>query len=306
MDLKQLEYIVKIAEEGNITKAAEKLFISQPALNQQLLKLENDLGTNLFNRNKNNLTLTYEGEIYIENAYKILDIKNDTYKMISDVSNSNKGKFSVGFTPERGCNIFSYIYPKFHEKYPNISINPIEDRSKALEALVSKGNIDLAFTSLSNIDYTSNSKIHLLEEELVLIISKNNPISKDLSLLCNEENYIDISLLKSQNFIIPKQNSTLRQIIDDTLIKLNFTPNILLESSNTYTIANMVKNNLGYSIVPLYYAKNTSNLLYFRLIPNPSWHMFASYKKDSYLSNSMKYLIKLTKEYLSNAYYINI
>ena len=68
MDTKQIEYILKIAEENNITKAAEKLFITQSALNQQLLKLEKELGTPLFHRSRTNWRLTEAGEIYIEGA----------------------------------------------------------------------------------------------------------------------------------------------------------------------------------------------------------------------------------------------
>ena len=70
MDLKQLEYIVEIAKEKNITHAAEKLFISQSALNQQLLKLEKELGAQLFHRSRTDWHLTEVGEIYIENAKK--------------------------------------------------------------------------------------------------------------------------------------------------------------------------------------------------------------------------------------------
>lgn len=74
MDLKQLEYIVKIADEKNVSRAAEKLFISQSALNQQLLKLEKDLGAPLFFRTRNNWQLTEVGEIYVRTAREILGL----------------------------------------------------------------------------------------------------------------------------------------------------------------------------------------------------------------------------------------
>ncbi len=79
MDLKQIEYILKIAEENNITHAAEKLFITQPALNQQLLKLEKELGTPLFHRSRSNWRLTEAGEIYVRNAKQIIQIKKKEY-----------------------------------------------------------------------------------------------------------------------------------------------------------------------------------------------------------------------------------
>lgn len=75
MDLKQVEYILKIAEENNITRAAEKLFITQSALNQQLLKLERELDTPLFYRSRTNWRPTEAGEVYIRNAKELLRIR---------------------------------------------------------------------------------------------------------------------------------------------------------------------------------------------------------------------------------------
>ena len=106
MDTRQIEYILQIAEENNITKAAEKLFITQPALNQQLLKLEKELGTPLFHRSRSNWRLTEAGEIYVRNAKQILQIKKNTYEQIRDVANRQKGILSIGFTPGRGVAIF--------------------------------------------------------------------------------------------------------------------------------------------------------------------------------------------------------
>ena len=98
MDTKQIEYILKIAEENNITRAAEKLFISQSALNQQLLKLEQELGTPLFHRSRTNWGLTEAGKIYVEGAKAMLSIKKETYNRIYDVSNIQKGKLTIGLT----------------------------------------------------------------------------------------------------------------------------------------------------------------------------------------------------------------
>ena len=91
MDTRQIEYILQIAEENNITKAAEKLFITQSALNQQLLKLERELGTPLFQRTKNKWCLTDAGRIYVEGARKMMQIKKDTYNQLYDVSLLRKG-----------------------------------------------------------------------------------------------------------------------------------------------------------------------------------------------------------------------
>lgn len=91
MDIKQIEYIVKIADEGSITHAAEKLFMTQSALNQQLLRLEKELDAQLFFRSRSNWRPTPIGEIYLDGAREILRIKKRTYNTICDMTNSKKG-----------------------------------------------------------------------------------------------------------------------------------------------------------------------------------------------------------------------
>ena len=109
MDLKQLEYIVRIAEEKNITKAAKKLYITQSALNQTLLKLEKEIGEPLFERSKLNLYLTEIGKIYIEQAKKILEIRKETYEKIDEIKGDYNSIIRIGLTPERNAYVFKYI-----------------------------------------------------------------------------------------------------------------------------------------------------------------------------------------------------
>ena len=80
MDTKILEYVIAIAEEKSLSKAAERLYLSQPALSQRLKKLEDELGTPLFLREKNGLSITDAGRIYINGAHSILQIKREALK----------------------------------------------------------------------------------------------------------------------------------------------------------------------------------------------------------------------------------
>ena len=86
MDIKYLTYIIAIAEERNMTKAAEKLFVSQSSLSYYLSKLEQDVGTPLFLRAKNELLLTPAGQLYVEAAQNVVEIKKQLYKNISDLN----------------------------------------------------------------------------------------------------------------------------------------------------------------------------------------------------------------------------
>ena len=164
MDTKQIEYILKIAEENNITKAAEKLFITQSALNQQLLKLEKELGTPLFHRSRTNWRLTEAGEIYIEGAKAALQIKNTTYNRIYDVVSARKGHLTIGLTPGRGLRMFTSIYPELHRSFPNLDVRPIEMRVRAQQDAIAKGDIDVGLMTLTQKDQTSDTYYPLKQE----------------------------------------------------------------------------------------------------------------------------------------------
>ena len=109
MNTKQMEYIVKIAETRSITKAAQELFITQSALDQQLLKLEKELKAKLFVRSKQHLTLTPPGSVYVSYAKKILALKKEAYAIIGDISQRVSGTLSMGLTPERGIEMFMAV-----------------------------------------------------------------------------------------------------------------------------------------------------------------------------------------------------
>ena len=117
MDLRQIEYIIAIEQEESISKAAEKLFITQSALNQQLLKLEKELGMPLFERKKRQMIPTVAGRIYLATAHQMIDMKEETYKIIHDIVDETVGEIALAYTPERGSMMFSDLYPVFHKRY---------------------------------------------------------------------------------------------------------------------------------------------------------------------------------------------
>ena len=121
MDFRQLEYIVAIAENKSISKAAETLFITQSGLNQQLIKLEKELGLPLFDRNKHFLRPTKAGEIYVKNAIEILKIKRNTYTELGDLKKEATGEISLGLTHEHGIDLFTSVFTAFNQRYPGIT-----------------------------------------------------------------------------------------------------------------------------------------------------------------------------------------
>lgn len=298
MDTKQIEYILKIAEENNITKAAEKLFITQSALNQQLLKLEKELGTPLFFRSRTNWGLTEAGRIYVEGAKAALQIKKTTYNRIYDVAGARQGHLAIGLTPGRGLRMFTAIYPELHRSYPNLEVKPIEMRVRAQQTAIAKGEIDVGFMTLHQRDRTNDTYITLGTEELMLIIPSGHPVAAKAAPAGQPFATLDIRELKYEPFVLMDKDSTLRAVCDTIFDKAGFAPNILFETNNTSGIVSMVESTLCCGIIPGYYVRNPSpGVACFSLTGRPTWDMAVSYSNNTYLSSGAREFIRLAQEY---------
>ena len=115
MDVKFLKYILTIAEQKNMTKAASVLFVSQSSLSQYLTRLEQEIGTPLFVRTKNELIMTPAGELYVDAARKVLQIQQQLYQDIASLD--QRGHITVGVTSNFGLRMLSEIIPQFKKTY---------------------------------------------------------------------------------------------------------------------------------------------------------------------------------------------
>ena len=302
MDTRQIEYILQIAEENNITHAAAKLFITQSALNQQLIKLENELGTPLFHRSRTNWHLTEAGMIYVENAKEMMRIKRETYQKIHDLSDGKHGSLTLGFTAGRGINMFTKAYAVFHQRFPNISVRPTEGIVRTLQKRISNGELDVAFLTLMDKDQTEDVYENIFEEELFLIIPRHHPLgSLPVPPGCKYAT-IDIRELRYEPFVLMDKSSTMRSLIDRIFSEAGIIPQILFETGNNLTIISMIRANLCCGILHYYYVKdlNPEEMASFHLSTRPTWHFTASYKKSGYLSRPARIFIEVMKEQWGN------
>ena len=293
MELKQLEYIVKIAEEGSITKAAEKLFISQSGLNQQLLKLESDLGQQLFHRGKNDFRLTEAGEIYVDYARRILSLKQEAYNKLNDLANNQTGRLRLGLTPERGINMLMNVYPAFYRQYPNITIEPQEINIHQQLSMIAKGYLDLGFATLSEEDKTNDEYVHIYYENILLAVPRSNPLAANGAPPGEPFATADLSKFRSEKFVLMFKDSTLRRVIDPLFKEAGFAPQILFETSSNVTLRNMVKNQLACSLISHNYAKDQEDIAYFYLPSRPFWELCATYKRGHYLTKAASSFLEL-------------
>ena len=301
MDLKQIEYIVKIDDEHSITRAAEKLFVTQSALNQQLLRLEKELGAPLFHRSKVDMRPTEIGQVYLDNAREILRIKQRTYNLINDMTDAKKGRLSIGFTPGRGSEMFTHVYPSFHQAYPNVIVEPHELSVHRQQQMISQGNLDIGFQTLSERQRTDSEYIKLGEEEIFLLVPSIHPAAEQLAATQTASApfpIANLTLFQYEPFVLMYKESTIRAITDEIFRKSGFTPNVLFETASNNTVLSMIEANLCCGVVPEYYVRRLpKGISCFAFPTHPSWDIAANYRKNGYLSEAAKDFIELVRNF---------
>ena len=143
MNTRSLEYFLIVAEELNMTRAAERLFISQQALSEQIRKLESELNIELFSRG-HGLTLTYSGRHFIETATQILSLERQLKNRIDDIHGVGYGELVFGLSYTRGRLILPRIFPVLESNYPNLNIKVVIEPVHTMEKLLLSGAVDIA------------------------------------------------------------------------------------------------------------------------------------------------------------------
>lgn len=304
MNLREHEYVVKIAEEGNLTKAAEKLFITPSALTQMINRLEQEIGAPLFSRSRNGWIPTEAGIIYLDMARNILQIQRESYKRLQDVVTNRKGTLSIGFPPERGSAMFTSTYPVFHRKYPGITINIFEISVRQQQMMISRGELDIGFLTLPEKLMTDDKYIWINSEELLLAVPAGHPLCKEARVSSAAPSqglsFPEMSLypFRYEPFALMYRGSTVRDLVEDIFRKEQFHPTILFETSRANTILDMVAARLCCGLVPSFYANSSpENVEFFSLPGHPSQNIMASYKKGSYLNQAARYFLELAIDY---------
>ena len=139
MIFKELRYILAVKECGNLSKAAEKLYLTQPALSRYIKNLEDSLDIKLFEHSGRKLILTDAGLRYVDAAYKMLDMYEDLLNDLHASDDTIRGSLRVGTTRQRGPMLLPGIVTRFHHSFPNVKLSLFEENSFTLEKMLADG-----------------------------------------------------------------------------------------------------------------------------------------------------------------------
>lgn len=293
MNIKHAQYMLTVLQEGSITAAAKKLYISQPSLSQMIKLVENNLGTPIFNRSTEPITLTYAGEKYIEAARQILTINNNLQKEINEINHEDHGTIKLGIPVQRAMQVLPYILPKFKKAYPYVDLIVQEHGSATTEALVLEGGVD--FACLTTYPKHEELEYILVEnEELVLMTSTESPIAKRIP----SGTPIDITEAKNETFINIKSGHSVRTTQDRLFVQKDIQPKVLLETMSIEVAKRTAIACNAVMICPKNYIAMSPELMpkcvtYPILGIENNRNFYICHRKDRYLTKYMKDFIRM-------------
>ena len=177
MEIKELNYITAIAEEGSISKASERLFMAQSSLSQFLINLEEEINSKLFVRTSTGVRPTEAGRLLIEYAYREISEYHRVRDKIQDVNYLKSGRVILGISTFRGTFLLPPVLREFHKKYPGIHVNIVEENSMALEQKLKNGTIDLALIILPPKILKHDIEV-LMRDEICIITTPQHPVMR--------------------------------------------------------------------------------------------------------------------------------
>ena len=244
--LDQLRILHAISNEGSFKKAAEKLYISQPAVSLQVQNLERQLNTPLFYRDKRKARLTETGQLLIKYCERILSLCEETCRALDELHTLQSGGLTIGASQTTGTYLMPRLIGIFRRKYPQIAIELQVDSTRKISWGVANGSIDLALVGgeIPHELQTTLEMISYAEDELALILPLSHPFSSKESIQKED--------LYRLRFIALNTQSTIRNVIENTLMQHGIDSSyfkIEMELNSIEAIKNAVNSGLGAAFV---------------------------------------------------------
>ena len=243
MELRQIRYFIAICDEGNMSRAAARLFVAQPSLSEQIHKLEQELGLPLFTRLPRRLVLTPAGEAFRLHAARILEEVDLVQTRIDEVSAQSGQKIRVGVLPTLGNRLFPSVIAEFRRSNPGARIELREEISSlSVKHLLMDREIDVGVIRLDGKLASHLEASFFLREPLVALVPPGH--------LLMRSGEISLQEIADEPFLTLKPGYGLRELVLNVLKKAGVTPNITVEVSQLDFLIGLVEARMGLTILP--------------------------------------------------------
>lgn len=243
MELRHLKYLLALGKELHFAKAAEKLFITQPALSKQIQQLEGELGTKLLNRTKRSVSLTPAGKYLMDEADYIINHLDRVVDATKRKGEGEEGEIRIGFVGSAMQNIIPELLEQMSKVHPNIhsSLDELDNKDQ-LEA-ITRDKLDIGFVRLESVHKGFEQRV-VLEDSFSLVVSNQH--------LIQPKNFKSLNQFKDEQFILFSNDYS--QEYYDNIMSIftdhGFEPKVSHRSVQANSIFRLVERQLGVAIVP--------------------------------------------------------
>lgn len=269
MELRHLKYFIAVAEELHFGRAAQRLHIAQPPLSQQIRQLEDELGTKLFERTSRKVALTSEGEVFLEEARKVLAGLGRAVERVRGMAHGDQGALAVGFVGPAALSLLPEVVREFRQRSPDIHLDLTTASTREQFRMLRAGRIDVAFMRLFGQETQGYRTRLFLREPYMLAVPEDHRFAGRGSVRLED--------LKGEPMIFYPRH--LQPQLFDALIgcfqRAGVSPDIVQESNTEQSTIALVAAGFGLSLVPGSSRKNKRNGVHFLSLRGdlPYWEL---------------------------------
>lgn len=243
MNVDQLKHVLVLAKTLHFTKAAEEINLVQPALSRQIKQLEEEIGADLFKRNKRNVALTDAGSYFVSEIEKILNELERVSKRAAQICKGEAGELRIGFTHSVMQSILPNILKEIPIRMPGMKtiLKEMNNRDQYLH--LQNNELELGFATNPLVPANLKSKV-MHVENFVVLLPQNHPV--------NQENYEDFSVFREEEFIFPSMEDGPQYVrtIESICLDAGFSAKVIHETDSASTSFRLVEAGMGISIEP--------------------------------------------------------
>jgi LysR family transcriptional activator of glutamate synthase operon len=245
MELRQLEYFAAVAHHGQFTRAARELNVAQPAISQQIKRLESEIGLELFNRSTRRVELTDAGSLLLGRALRILAEVEGARQEMSEVTGLLRGRVAIGALPVSRVDAPGLLQ-RFLERHPGIGIHLHEQALPVMLPMLRRDELDVCFALARHDELGDDIDGRFLyEEELVAVTSPGHRLAK--------RKRLELADLVDEPLIRFRTGSALQAIIDAGFDRAGVSPAFAFESFEMETVRALASRGLGVALLPAGY-----------------------------------------------------
>ncbi|MGB7192434.1 MAG: transcriptional regulator CynR [Collimonas pratensis] len=295
MLLRHIRYLLAVVEQGNFTRAAETLYVSQPTLSQQIRQLEETLGAQLLDRSGRVVRVTDAGEAYIAYARRALRELEAGQRAIHDVRDLVRGTLRLAMTPSLTSYLAGPLIARFNASYPGITLQLIEKTLDAIETALAADQVDLglAFSQVRSAEISSQP---LFDEKLCAVVGLAHPLAQRAAAAATVTATAALTAgeLGRQSLALLSSDFATRSFVDAYLRQQGIAPRIAVEANTISAIVEIVRRGGLVTILPEAIAHEHPGLQEIQLDPAlPHRTVSLLRRKDGYQSAAARAFVEL-------------